>query len=56
MTDKEKEVYSLIQRLNTIKNEKEKKREVKDTQKKKIKAAQISGQKQHLEEGKRKYK
>ncbi|CAD8186781.1 unnamed protein product [Paramecium pentaurelia] len=56
MTDKEKEVYSLIQRLNTIKNEKEKKREQKDINKQKIKEAQFKGQKQHLEEGKRKYK
>ena len=39
MTDKEKEVYSLIQRLNTIKNEKEKKRDEKDLQKQKIKEA-----------------
>lgn len=39
MTEKEKEVYTLIQRLNTIKNEKDRKREAKDKEKNKIKAA-----------------
>lgn len=39
MTEKEKNVYTLIQRLNTLKNEKDKKREERDVLKKKIKEA-----------------
>lgn len=56
MTEKEKNVYTLIQRLNTLKNEKDKKREERDVLKKKIKEAQIRGQKKDMEITKKKFK
>ncbi|KAM3139101.1 hypothetical protein pb186bvf_008699 [Paramecium bursaria] len=56
LTDREKQTYSMIQRLNTIKNDKEQTRKLKDIQKNKIKTAQEQGQKKHLEQAKKKFK